>query len=490
MKTINVTIGTGEGYTHPSFAAFCTWLKGRDLVANDEFIDVRIDEDQSANKMAYAEAQPAKVDFDHYVLIRPTAGKGVNDLDPMGVLDYGTVGIELTVYQGAGAYIGHGVILEGFRIRVPSASHHSWVGAIGMGRSGTTGTSFNEVRRNRIKTSASVGSTVYAGHAAGTGVFSDNLVIMDGSAALAVVNGWSVAVERNTFVRINGATGKVYGNSYHRNTYFRNNVLRDCGATPFQFDTALDAEYLTNNFANEAISNAPPGITIVTGTNALTRGPNDSRPTAAGPLIGAADSSAISLNDLRGNNRGLSPDAGALQLTPAPALSTGTITSIVADGQSVVVSGTTTQSPTSGTVLLTAVGGEAVTAGPSAVTLGSGTFTITFPGLPTGTYSVKGSLTNGGGTAAMQGGNTVTILGLTGGGEGAPVGGGGGNTHHALVLMNGRLRQVLDAELGTGKKPLVLHNGRLKLRAGSEGTPIVVINGEAVPMPSGDTLLI
>jgi hypothetical protein len=123
--------------------------------------------------------------------------------------------------------------------------------------------------------------------------------------------------------------------------------------------------------------------------------------------------------------------------------------------------------------------------------LSAGTFTSTFPGLPTGTYSVTGSISNAGGTAPMQGGGTVTILGLTGGGEGDPVGGGGtGTTHHALVLVNGRLRQVQDAELGTGKKPLVLYNGRLRLRAGSEGTPMVIINGKAVPMPSGDTLLI
>jgi hypothetical protein len=182
---------------------------------------------------------------------------------------------------------------------------------------------------------------------------------------------------------------------------------------------------------------------------------------------------------------------GALQLTPAPPLSTAVITRIEADGQTVIVSGTATQSPTSGTVLLTATGGEAVTAGPSAVTLGAGTFTVTFPGLPTGTYSVTGSVTNAGGTSVMQGGGTVTILGLMGGGEGAPVGGGGvDNVHPALVLVNGRLRQVRNAEVGTGLRPLVLHNGRLKLRAGSEGTPMVVIHGKAVPLPSGHSLLI
>jgi hypothetical protein len=489
MKTIHVTIGTGAGFTHPSFSAFCTWLTGRDLVANDEFIDVRIDENQSGNQMAYAEARPGKVDFNHYVLIRPTAGKGVNDLDPEGALGYGTAGIELTVYQGAGPYIGHGVILEGFRIHVPSASHHASTGAIVMGRSGATGSSYNELRRNRIKTSARGGSTVQGGHAAGDGVFSDNLVILDGSTVTAVANGWRVAVERNTFVRINGATGKVYGNGYHRDTYFRNNMLRDCGAAPFKFDTPLDAQYLVGNFANEAITNAPPGISIVTGTNALTRGPDDSRPTAGGPLIGAAHPSAVSINDLRGNNRGLSPDVGALQLTPAPPLSTAAITRLEADGQTVIVSGTATQSPTSGTVLLTASGGEAVTAGPSAVTLGAGTFTIAFPGLPTGTYSVTGSVTNAGGTSAMQGGGTVTILGLTGGGEGAPVG--GANTvHPALVLVNNRLRKVRDEELGTGLRPLVLYDGELRLRVGSEGTPMVFIDGEAVPLPLGHSLLI
>lgn len=61
----------------------------------------------------------------------------------------------------------------------------------------------------------------------------------------------------------------------------------------------------------------------------------------------------------------------------------------------------------------------------------------------------------------------------------------------ALILDTGVLREILDAELGTGKKPIVLLNGELKQRATTEGSPLVIgATGDWQTMPSGDTLLI
>lgn len=66
----------------------------------------------------------------------------------------------------------------------------------------------------------------------------------------------------------------------------------------------------------------------------------------------------------------------------------------------------------------------------------------------------------------------------------------GGASYRAIVLVGGVLRQVTDALLGTGMKPVVLDSGVLKERSASEGTPMVLVGGALVPMPSGGTLLI
>lgn len=46
-------------------------------------------------------------------------------------------------------------------------------------------------------------------------------------------------------------------------------------------------------------------------------------------------------------------------------------------------------------------------------------------------------------------------------------------TIRALILLLGRIHQITDAELSTGKKPLVLLNGQIKERSTTEGTPII-----------------
>lgn len=65
-----------------------------------------------------------------------------------------------------------------------------------------------------------------------------------------------------------------------------------------------------------------------------------------------------------------------------------------------------------------------------------------------------------------------------------------GGSYRAIVLVSGVLLQVTDAMLGTGLKPVVLNSGVLQERAASEGTPMVLVGGALVPMPSGGTLLV
>jgi hypothetical protein len=58
----------------------------------------------------------------------------------------------------------------------------------------------------------------------------------------------------------------------------------------------------------------------------------------------------------------------------------------------------------------------------------------------------------------------------------------------ALTVVAGVIRQVLGSELGLGMKPLVLVDGVKKLRAGSEGVPLVLSGGQLRTLASGETL--
>jgi hypothetical protein len=60
----------------------------------------------------------------------------------------------------------------------------------------------------------------------------------------------------------------------------------------------------------------------------------------------------------------------------------------------------------------------------------------------------------------------------------------------ALVLIGVTLRQVRDNELSTGQRPIVLVAGRLRRQQASEGTPLVLDNGEVRPLAADETLKI
>jgi hypothetical protein len=92
-------------------------------------------------------------------------------------------------------------------------------------------------------------------------------------------------------------------------------------------------------------------------------------------------------------------------VVPAP---TGTFTDPSVDGQTVRINFSTTNAPDSGAVTITAVSGGAVSQGPTAATLGSGTGYADFTAVP-GTYSYSGTLTNAGGTTPITNEGQFTI---------------------------------------------------------------------------------
>lgn len=99
--------------------------------------------------------------------------------------------------------------------------------------------------------------------------------------------------------------------------------------------------------------------------------------------------------------------------------------------------------------------------------------TFTFTGAPDGLYS----FTYRGFRNGVAYGDFVVVLAV-------------GASSRALLFQTGQLKQITDAELSTGKKPLVLLDGQIKERAASEGIPIVYDAGGLRTLASNETLLI
>lgn len=86
--------------------------------------------------------------------------------------------------------------------------------------------------------------------------------------------------------------------------------------------------------------------------------------------------------------------------------------------------------------------------------------------------------------------NPLTIVGATGAANSWWLFYSAGVYVRAILQKIGAMSQITDAELGTGKKPLVLLNGEIKERAASEGIPIVYDAGNLRTIAAGETLLL
>lgn len=135
------------------------------------------------------------------------------------------------------------------------------------------------------------------------------------------------------------------------------------------------------------------------------------------------------------NNAGLTNPAVKTYTVTAP-LPSGQVTSQPApNGQQLVISFSTTGSPTSGTARLdpdpTDPAGAVEVDGEIILTSGGGT--ATFENISAGKYIFVGRVTNSGGTANITGAQPVTILGLDGGGT--PIEGNNGDPDTPVVTF-------------------------------------------------------
>lgn len=389
------------------------YINGLDLVATDQSITVLI-----TGTLALAAGvshKPLSSDNTRRVVYKPDTGVGVNDLN-RSTFAQGSSGAAISFTRSDyNVSLGTGVDVIGMRILI-SGSGISQITNEGANANSTYDNiwKYNRIYDSSINSGA--GSSLQFGVNASKTLFTDNLVVVSGpanrTAIQASING---NYERNTFVALSSAAGNstglstTYGSVTSKNNLFLGfNVPMQAGITS------------SNNFSNTAIaSGVTSGVTVNTTVGALVvNATNDFRPTANGPLINAASVDAKSTNDILGNNRGPSPDAGAWQLNPFSPSPTGTVTKIDVVGQSVTITGTTANTPTSGMASLSAASvayNGAVAQAPKSVTLATGTFTVTFDNVPVGLYTLDITLSNAGGANSVSNpvGN-ANVVGATG----------------------------------------------------------------------------
>lgn len=431
MATTIVKTVKASGGDFTTLHAFSVWLNSQNLVSQDAIIDCQVFISQSGASLTNVSYfRPSNADESRYCIIRPAPGLGVNELEPLtSAIDYGTTGIQLSLNNGDSFRIGPGVRVTGFRLLVAT-----WEGStINLGAHGYSGTqSIPRLYGNRVNFTSGTKSAIYTGGNGYQSRVTDNLLINTGVAKPLLVGQLSDVFDRNTFIG-RGSSGFQMQSEFGNSGSCRNNVFINCGAIPLDRTQAFATT--TNNFSNVVISGTSTGFTVNTGTDALIQSLTDARPTPAGPLIAAANSTANSTNDLLGGNRGTAPDVGAIQLNPTLPLPSGEVTTVTVSGQDIVVSGTTSGTVDSATVslIVAATSNGAIAQGPISVTLGAGTFTATITGLAPGSYSsARVTLTNTGGSVQINS-SAIEILGINGNPQ-APDGGGGGGSVSTRVF--------------------------------------------------------
>lgn len=435
-----VRVGTGLDYANLS--AFASYAGSFDHVANAQILCAEVYEDQD---MTSLQILPKNVNDQYYCLIRPVPGYSVNDIDKAGAFAYTAAGITVTIATKSSynyAYYGNGLRMTGFKIHVTGTLTTDTCAAA-FTKYGQTGgnSSIQDWKLNRILVDSVAPNVIQIGDSYGVGHIDDNLVVFSasGSGAVATNQGYqnSSTFDRNTVVRLGAAAPALngwFGGSVQDNVFSGNAQAAITGN--------ITGATIAGNVSNASADSGVAGFTYTTST-LFQSATSDFRPLGGGPLIGTANSAAVSKNDIRGNNRGTSPDVGCVQLNPATALPTGTITNQPApSGQNLTIPFATTGAPTSSIASL-----DPDSANPNGavqifatVTLGTNTGSASWTGIQPGNYIPTITVTNAGGTASVSGTVPVSILGISGTPTASPTGTGASAT---AVTISGPSSGVL-----------------------------------------------
>lgn len=395
-------IGSGTGQDFPDLGAFAAFLSTQNPLAQKEMVIAEVYADQSIGTRALQYAVDAS-SMDYYVIIRPVKGLDVVSLNGVSTFNYGTSGIEIKV--ATDFKIGHGVVLEGFRIDCGTTGTLR----IGGPQPGASVRSVTQTgyRRNRMK----IAGGLAIGEYSAVGFVSDNLIIRETGTATIRTTVNAAEVSRNTFVALSGAQGSFISGDY--NTKIENNVFINVGDTPI----STNSPSVDNNYTNNALAATRTGIISITSTAFVVNAASDFIPIQNGPLIGNGSATSNSIVDNRLANRGIDPDVGAWQRVPAPPLPGILLAAQPSPkGQQLRIDFTTTDTPVSGTAFAMPAENNAGNAAfnTGTVTLASGSGFATFSDLAPGKYSFSIAVSNLGGTTAMTGVPEVTILEIGG----------------------------------------------------------------------------
>lgn len=454
---VNMPAGVTADFALPN--AFDNWISTQDLVAQDIWVEALICQNFASDDIANMEMHPLTYDATHYCIVKPLPGRGVNDLDPTGALNYGTVGVELVlqVAPTARMFIGCGVVVEGFRVKFVNATAPSTSGQAGLriGRKENSAAFPNTVpgafRRNRVLCEIinSVNPMIDIGTFAGLGEVTDNTFFQDTGTAAFVKNVSNSTVSRNTFVRRGTSVGNRAIDSAALAPVVKDNVFVGCGGVPLVLN-GDSSTAVTNNYTDTAITNGQPGLTYGA---SLVISSTDVRPVSGGVLINNGSASAEGTYDIRGTFRGQIPDVGAVQLSASAPAPTGTITTQVVDGQTVTANFSTTNSPTSGMATLRAAvinPQGAVDQADQVPTFGGGVGSVSFAAVPPGNYELNITVSNASGFGVVSGTTPVSILGADGGGTpelpDAPPPQLVGTSYPVAYDVNGAVRRAFNIE--------------------------------------------
>lgn len=418
MTTVNVqTVGTGK--TFADLGAFFTWLGSRDLVANDEIVQAQVFNDQDFTTgliNTSSRWHPLTFDANHYCVVQPAPGAGVNDLETTGALTFGTSGIQLIMLPNGGPDFSHGVELHGLRILIKGTNSSTAYAMSNDKLSSSNGVRDFAMTNCRVLNQASAPSYVIdTAPSMSACRLEDNLFINEGSATCMMfrLNNYDV-INRNTWINRGSAVGGSAATFYDATgTVFKDNMFSGTNNKPVNRDcdpTGSQTAAWTNNYAETALASPTNGFTVV---NPTITSSTDYRPRTGTALIGGATTSAQNTSDLRGGFRGTVPDVGSTMLNVAalPNVANATITNTVVQGQKVTVTGTYTNSFTSVTGSLNAGGtpNGAVSTTTSVIASG-GNFTAVFRNVHPGNYATPSIIfTNQSGSGTCSGGAPVTV---------------------------------------------------------------------------------
>jgi hypothetical protein len=335
------------------------------------------------------------MDATHNLVVRPAAGQGFRDNVNLltNALRYNQtngVAVNFNINYATHINVGDYVTLDGLQIKSSGVGGVTAIGATGtVGNGLTTSCLVEFAGNNAVARAIQVKS----------GSVRNTYVILTGAASEGLhfnAYGVSPSAENITVVRLSNlaaATLPAFGSDIAA-AKLTNSAGFGCSA----FSTRSDFVG-SNNASDGSIlfgTNNKPNLVYA---NQFVDTVNDFRVKTGSGLIDAGVAPSIdNTQTITGvRQQGVSCDIGAWETPSSIKAPTATVTNITTTNQNVVITGTTTGSPTSGTAALAVTStpyNSGVAQGPVNIVFGTGTFTATFNAVKAGRYTLSFSVAN------------------------------------------------------------------------------------------------